>query len=41
MDLTKQPLLAGKYIIGIDPAKKKHQAVPTCAYRLFLLFVLL
>ncbi|MBN1396681.1 MAG: hypothetical protein JXA06_01490 [Bacteroidetes bacterium] len=27
MDLTKQQLLAGKYIIGIDPAKAKHQAV--------------
>jgi transposase len=27
MDLTKQQLLAGKYIIGIDPAKDKHQAI--------------
>lgn len=27
MDLKKQQLLAGKYIIGIDPAKDKHQAV--------------
>jgi len=27
MDPSKQQLLAGKYIIGIDPAKAKHQAV--------------
>jgi transposase len=27
MDTSKQQLLAGKYIIGIDPAKAKHQAV--------------
>jgi transposase len=27
MDTSKQQLIAGKYIIGIDPAKKKHQAV--------------
>jgi transposase len=27
MDLSKQQLLAGKYIIGIDPAKDKHQAL--------------
>ncbi|MBN2257392.1 MAG: transposase, partial [Anaerolineaceae bacterium] len=27
VDLTKQQLLAGKYIIGIDPAKDKHQAI--------------
>ena len=27
MDLSKQQLIAGKYIIGIDPAKAKHQAV--------------
>jgi transposase len=26
MDLLKQQLIAGKYIVGIDPAKKKHQA---------------
>ncbi len=27
MDTSKQQLIAGKYIIGIDPAKTKHQAV--------------
>ena len=27
MDLSKQQLMAGKHIVGIDPAKKKHQAV--------------
>jgi transposase len=27
MDISKQQLIAGKYIIGIDPAKNKHQAV--------------
>ncbi|GEM_PF-1136225 len=27
MDPLKQQLIAGKYIVGIDPAKKKHQAV--------------
>jgi hypothetical protein len=27
MDTLKQQLIAGKYIIGIDPAKAKHQAV--------------
>jgi len=27
MDLSKQQLLAGKYIIGIDPTKDKHQAL--------------
>ena len=27
MDLSKQQLIAGKHIVGIDPAKKKHQAV--------------
>jgi hypothetical protein len=27
MDISKQQLIAGKYIIGVDPAKNKHQAV--------------
>jgi transposase len=27
MDLSKQQLMSGKYIVGIDPAKAKHQAV--------------
>jgi transposase len=27
MNLSKQQLMSGKYIIGIDPAKAKHQAV--------------
>jgi len=27
MDPSKQQLIAGKHIVGIDPAKKKHQAV--------------
>jgi transposase len=27
MNLSKQKLIAGKYIVGIDPAKAKHQAV--------------
>lgn len=27
MNPLKQKLIAGKYIVGIDPAKKKHQAV--------------
>ena len=27
MDITKQQLLADTFIVGIDPAKKKHQAV--------------
>ena len=27
MDSTKLQLIAGKYIVGIDPAKAKHQAV--------------
>jgi transposase len=27
MDLSKQQLISGKYIVGIDPAKAKHQAI--------------
>jgi hypothetical protein len=27
MDKTKQQLLANTFMVGIDPAKKKHQAV--------------
>lgn len=27
MDTSKQQLIAGKHIIGIDPAKAKHQVV--------------
>jgi transposase len=27
MDISKQQLIAGKHIVGIDPAKNKHQAI--------------
>ncbi len=27
MDITKQQLLADTFMVGIDPAKKRHQAV--------------